>query len=114
MVELHPSILKLEASGHCPSPETFEDIMCGVDFRCVDLITKAESGDKKGKWTNGSDAVAFELRAPSVGCMAELVKAVARLNPTVVDYMHSCGDQCLVYWMHWATVDVESNGKKED
>ncbi len=113
MVELRPSMLKLEASGVCPSPEGFEDIMCGVDFRCVDLLTKSESNDSRGKWMNSSDAVAFELRMPSVGCMAELVKAIAQLRPTKVDYMHSCGDQCIVYWLHWK-VEPSSNGKKEE
>ena len=113
MVELRPSMLKLEESNICPTPEDFEEIMCGVDFRYVDLLTKNEGSTSKGKWINNSKSVAFELRAPSVGCMAELVKAVGRLKPTAVDYMHSCGDQCIVYWMHWE-LPAEDNGKKED
>lgn len=112
MVELRPSMLKLEESSICPSPETFEDIMCGVDFRCVDLLTKSDNSENRGKWINSSNAVAFELRTPSVSGCAELVKATARLKPTAVDYMHSCGDQCLIYWLHWE-VEPSSNGKKE-
>ena len=101
MVELRPSILKLDKDGACPDPDMFEKAMCGIEYRHVDLLTRSEPPEGGGKWVNSSEAVAFELRQPSVGAMAELTKAIGSLRPTTVDYMHSCGDQCVVYWLSW-------------
>lgn len=99
MVELNPSALKLEGSDKCPSPETFKELAGHLALRHVDLITRGS--DDAREWINKEDAVAFELRQPSLSELAELACVVGRLRPKEVDYMHSCGDHCIVYWMRW-------------
>ena len=99
MVELRPSALKLVSSKSCPGPETFVDLTDHLSLRYVDLFTKGSESSRE--WLNTEDAVAFELRQPSHSQLAELVCVIGRLRPKEIDYMHACGDHCIVYWMRW-------------
>jgi len=96
MVELRPASLEIKDN---PSPEFFEEMMDGLRYRFVDLVTRGSSDGRQ--WLNKEDTVVFEMRSPALSDLAALVVIVGRLHPSRIDYMYACGEHCIVYMMEW-------------
>lgn len=97
MVSLNPSEIRLAKKGNCPDSQTFVKSIDGLRVKFVDLEGRAE----EKKWVNSINSVTFELRQPSVAEMAYLMRSICLLKPDVIEYMHACGDHCLVFWLKW-------------
>lgn len=103
MVELRPSSLKLNGEGNVPSLEEFNDKMCGIRHRFVNLTTRSDRNVKK--WENTENNVVFELRSPTHSDLASLAVIVGKLKPNYIDYMDTCGEHCIVYTLSWGNDD---------
>lgn len=99
MVELKPASLKLNGLSGVPNPESFQDMMDGLRYRFIDLVTRGNPNSRQ--WINKADTVVFEMRSPCLSDLAAFAVVAGRLRPSHIDYMYAEGEHCVVYMMRW-------------
>lgn len=109
MVELRPAVLQLESG---PGEKAFAESMENICHRFVDVIERSAENEEVSQFVNGPTSVAFELRRPTTSDLSMLACVAGRLKPDRIDYMHACGDHCIVYWMEWIAAKKEEKDEK--